>query len=197
MMKDLDTRSKILAAARKLFAQQGYSATSVKQICTEAGVNVSLISYYFGGKEQVLVELLQTSLFDIPIFKNHELKDDPITGIEEIVAAIVNFRVANPEIMTILHREILNEAPRNDQVKSHIYPLWNRLRHYLEKGLEAKVFDFKSINLSFQLVISTIIFPRINPNFLKPFMKDGETPTDVMIDCTMDFILKGLGYRFD
>ncbi len=195
-MKDLDTKGKILAVARKLFAQQGYSATSVKQICTEAGVNVSLISYYFGGKEQVLIELLQTSLFDIPIFKNKELASDPVLGIREIVASIINFRVSNPEIMTILHREILNEIPRNNQIESHIYPLWNRLRKYLEMGFDMGIFNYKSLDFTFQIIVSTIIFPRINPDFLKPFLGDGETPADEIINHTMEFILKGLDYKF-
>jgi AcrR family transcriptional regulator len=41
---------KILAAARKKFAEQGYEGTSVRQIASEADVNIAMISYYFGGK---------------------------------------------------------------------------------------------------------------------------------------------------
>ena len=44
---------RILLAAKKLFAKQGFDGTSVRQICEEAGANVALVSYYFGGKEKV------------------------------------------------------------------------------------------------------------------------------------------------
>ena len=45
-----DTPAALVNAALKLFADQGYSATSTRQIAAAAGVNISLISYYFGGK---------------------------------------------------------------------------------------------------------------------------------------------------
>ena len=53
--QELDMKMKILLAAKKLFAKHGYDATSVRQICEEAGANVALVSYYFGGKESVFL----------------------------------------------------------------------------------------------------------------------------------------------
>jgi TetR/AcrR family transcriptional regulator len=44
------TAGAILDAAERLFARQGFDATTVKQIGTEAGVNAALIYYYFGDK---------------------------------------------------------------------------------------------------------------------------------------------------
>ena len=55
--QELDMKMKILLAAKKLFAKHGYDATSVRQICEEAGANVALVSYYFGGKESVFYEI--------------------------------------------------------------------------------------------------------------------------------------------
>lgn len=193
-MKPLDTKAKILEAARQLFAQQGFDGTSVKQICDEAGVNISLVSYYFGGKEQVLSELLQTYFFDTDLFKNNKLIDDPLLGIKQIVTEIITLRFKNPEIMTILHREILNQTARNNQIESHIYPVWANLRQYLETGLKTGIFNFKSIDHTFQLVISAIVFPRLNPEFLKPLLDSDKSVPEEIINDTMDFILKGLGY---
>jgi AcrR family transcriptional regulator len=48
---DTDTRDRLIASAKTLFAQRGYDGTSVKELAEAAGVNVSLISYHFGGKE--------------------------------------------------------------------------------------------------------------------------------------------------
>src|SRR4051794_29908241 len=45
------SREKLLAAARLLFASKGFDGTTVKELSDEAGVNVSLVSYHFGGKD--------------------------------------------------------------------------------------------------------------------------------------------------
>lgn len=44
------TRQKLLNAAKRLFAEKGFAATSVKDLAEHAEVNVSLISYHFGVK---------------------------------------------------------------------------------------------------------------------------------------------------
>ena len=52
-----DTRERLLAAAEQLFAQQGYSRVSVRALAAAAGVNWSLVGYYFRGKEGLLSEV--------------------------------------------------------------------------------------------------------------------------------------------
>ncbi|MEO8922722.1 MAG: CerR family C-terminal domain-containing protein [Caldimonas sp.] len=44
-------RERLLLAGLKLFAEQGYAKTSIRQIALAAGVNVAAVSYYFGNKE--------------------------------------------------------------------------------------------------------------------------------------------------
>ena len=46
-----DTRERLIRAAAQLFAEKGYEGASVKELAQEAGVNVSLVSYHFGGKD--------------------------------------------------------------------------------------------------------------------------------------------------
>jgi AcrR family transcriptional regulator len=48
-----DTRHRLLKAAQKLFSKNGFESTTVKELSDEAGVNVSLVSYHFGGKENL------------------------------------------------------------------------------------------------------------------------------------------------
>lgn len=49
-----DTAADILDAAERLFAANGYGATSIRSITREAGVNVAAVHYHFGTKESVL-----------------------------------------------------------------------------------------------------------------------------------------------
>lgn len=49
-----DTKNRILDTAERLFGEQGYAATSLRQITAEAGVNLAAIHYHFGSKEGLL-----------------------------------------------------------------------------------------------------------------------------------------------
>jgi AcrR family transcriptional regulator len=53
-----ETEEKILAAAERLFGEQGYAATSLRHIIAEAGVNLAAIHYHFGSKEELLDQLV-------------------------------------------------------------------------------------------------------------------------------------------
>lgn len=49
--RDLDTESRILEAARRVFVRKGTSGARVQDIAAEAGVNQALVHYYFGSKD--------------------------------------------------------------------------------------------------------------------------------------------------
>ena len=54
-----DRRAAILDAARTKFAAQGFTGTSMRAIARDAGVDVSLISHYFGDKAGLLVATME------------------------------------------------------------------------------------------------------------------------------------------
>ena len=49
-----DTKEKILDTAERLIGEQGYAATSLRQIIAQAGVNLAAVHYHFGSKEDLL-----------------------------------------------------------------------------------------------------------------------------------------------
>jgi TetR/AcrR family transcriptional regulator, transcriptional repressor for nem operon len=51
----VETREKILAAALKVVRQKGYSATTVQDLCTEAGVSKGAFFHHFDSKETMAV----------------------------------------------------------------------------------------------------------------------------------------------
>jgi TetR/AcrR family transcriptional regulator, regulator of cefoperazone and chloramphenicol sensitivity len=57
-----DTRTKLLDAAGQVFAESGFQAATVREICARAGVNIALVNYYFGDKLELYTEVLRHSV---------------------------------------------------------------------------------------------------------------------------------------
>jgi AcrR family transcriptional regulator len=55
------TKERIIAAASKILAEKGYEATTLREISREAQAAPGLVHYYFGGKDELLVEVLQAA----------------------------------------------------------------------------------------------------------------------------------------
>jgi len=56
-----DTRAKILDAAFRRLATEGYAALSVREIAKDAGVNHALINYHFRTKDQLVIAVLDAA----------------------------------------------------------------------------------------------------------------------------------------
>ena len=57
-----DTRSKIFTVAAKLFAEKGYNAVSMREISEMSGMSKPTIYYYFGSKEGIYSDLIETGI---------------------------------------------------------------------------------------------------------------------------------------
>ena len=55
----MDSKETIIQTAKKLFSQKGFRATTIRDIANDSGLNSSLISYHFNGKEGLLRVLTQ------------------------------------------------------------------------------------------------------------------------------------------
>jgi AcrR family transcriptional regulator len=56
------TRTRLLDSAGQVFADFGYHAATVREICARAGVNIALVNYYFGDKLELYTEVLRHSI---------------------------------------------------------------------------------------------------------------------------------------
>lgn len=50
----LDSKTLVLDAAEKLFAERGFAATSLRRITAEAGVHLAAVNYHFGSKDGLI-----------------------------------------------------------------------------------------------------------------------------------------------
>lgn len=54
------TRSAILAAAERLYADRGFGDVTLRDIVAEANVNLAAVNYHFGSKDELIAELFVT-----------------------------------------------------------------------------------------------------------------------------------------
>lgn len=83
-----DKQVQIMEAAEKLFADKGFEGTSVRDIADTAGVNMAMISYYFGSKEKLMESMFayRSEFFKLTlenILQNKEL--DPFQKVEILI----------------------------------------------------------------------------------------------------------------
>ncbi|MBY6063393.1 TetR/AcrR family transcriptional regulator [Pseudidiomarina sediminum] len=64
MTKAVTTQDKLLNAAEALFAEQGFEQTSLRQITTEANVNLASVNYHFGSKK-ALIQAVMARYLDV------------------------------------------------------------------------------------------------------------------------------------
>lgn len=187
-----EPKVKILKAAKKLFARNGFEGTTVRQICEEAGVALALVSYHFGGKEKVFYALFESS---IPGFLNtvYELKD-PESDLKHFIHEFIQFRLAEPELVNLLQQEIIMQSPRMEKLQSYVYTLWKQLRMILETGREQGCFHFDSLKHTLHFVIGSLIFIRNVPALDDLFeaTEHHDSVEDTAAN-TIRFILNGIG----
>lgn len=195
MASDADIKLRILLAAKKLFALQGFDGTSVRQICEEAGANVALVSYHFGGKEALFGALFET------FFPNRDLAAveanlDPVAGVKLVIREVTLFRQADPQFISIVQQEIVMNSPRIDRIRKHVMPMWAMLRRWIAEGGERGLFHFRSLDTAFMSVTGTLMFHR-NLEYWKTLQEEENQDVEVMIADLTDFVLHGLQYKGD
>lgn len=188
----LNTKKRILMAARKLFAKQGFEATTVRQICDEAKTNSALISYYFGGKESVYCALFDM-FFPKDGFCSDHVSGDPVEEIRFIMERLIEFKIEQPEMVAILQQEILMNSPRFEGMVQYIYPAYKKLKELLELGKVQNLFHFESTDNAITFIIAVITFPLDNAFVSTLFSERNQEAKNVYSD-TLKFVFDGLGY---
>ncbi|MEC9048281.1 MAG: TetR/AcrR family transcriptional regulator [Planctomycetota bacterium] len=84
-----ETKDTILDAAEALFAEQGFAATSLRQLTQQADVNLAAVNYHFGSKEELVKAVLLRRVGPINAERRRRLAalESPTT--EDVVRAFL------------------------------------------------------------------------------------------------------------
>jgi AcrR family transcriptional regulator len=112
-MEYSDKQIQIMEAAEKLFAAKGFNGTSVRDIAETAGVNLAMISYYFGSKEKLFETMFayRSDFFKLQLenmVQNKEL--EPMEKMDQLIDQYI-IRLTNQQCF---HRIMVREQMMNN-----------------------------------------------------------------------------------
>ncbi|WP_299537618.1 TetR/AcrR family transcriptional regulator [uncultured Streptomyces sp.] len=135
---------RLLAAATRLFAEQGYDRTSVQEIVEAAGVTKGALYHYFGSKEDLLHEVyarvlrLQQERLDAVA----DLAAPVEERLRRAAADVVVTTIENLDDASIFFRSMHQLSPeKNKQVRQERRRYHERFRALIEEGRRAGVFS--------------------------------------------------------
>ena len=148
--------AKILQAATKLFAQENFSAVSIKQIATASGVNSALISYYFGGKKNLYQEVLYTEADKFLMLQDkiRAQMESPLQKLRSYVDSIAEMQLKQPYNMHLIYRELLSPQPMfENYVKNRLYKIHQFMAELVNEAIACGeiITDIKPTHVAFTL----------------------------------------------
>ena len=155
----MSKRDHILEAAEELFAEFGYDGTSVRALATKAGVNIAMISYYFGSKEKLFEALIEhrASFLREKLKVINKYFDDPVKRIEVVVDAIVERIFSNPGFHRMVSREISvqQRSEMTEFIVSVLMKNIDEVRKMINDGIKLKVFRAVDVDMVINSLFST------------------------------------------
>jgi len=140
--RDADrTRQAVLRAAMAEFADHGFGGARVEAIAERAGVNKKLIYYYFDGKDELFVAVLEQTYADIRAAER-ELQleaSEPLAAVQKLITFTWNHYLAHPEFLALLNSENMHRADhlrRSRRIRDMNSPLIDTLAQVLARGAE-------------------------------------------------------------
>ena len=184
----MDKKSKILEAATKIFAKEGFQDASVDEIVKIAEVAKGTFYYYFKSKDDLFLALIGsgTDRLSEKMIEESDKYSDPIQKIKAIIESQYKFFGANQDLCLVLLSEIWRLESKWRQkysIKKDQYI--KALEHAIELGQKNNIFD-KELNSKtasiaiFGLVATSALDSQVSGKKLSP--KTKHTITQIAVN---------------
>jgi AcrR family transcriptional regulator len=104
---DKRVRERLLEVAEELFCKHGLAGTSIRDLAAAAKCNIASVNYYFGGKENLYIELWRGHL--------ERMRETRLESIQQVVSRAEGFSLE--ELLTAFAHSFM--GPLVDQHKAH------------------------------------------------------------------------------
>jgi AcrR family transcriptional regulator len=124
-----EPKQRILEAATELFARKGYDATGVREIASSAGVNLAMISYYYGSKRGVLKAIVSATMERLRGMVEQTLGADlPLEqGLRTYFTRLIQLVRDHQPMFRIFVAQLHHDTPemsefKADLIREHLFP---------------------------------------------------------------------------
>lgn len=128
----------IIETAEKLFSVNGFDGTSVRDIAADAGVNVAMISYYFGSKEKLMEAVFENKTNKVRFKVETLLQNNALNPLQKIYILLddyVDRFIAQNNFHKIVMREQIIEK------KSLVSDMINELKIKNHESVKLLIHD--------------------------------------------------------
>lgn len=143
-----DKHIHIIKQAETLFASKGFEGTTVRDIAQAAGVNLAMISYYFGSKEKLIEALFVHRMGEVKLSIESVVNNREIHPFQKLVILIDQYidRVfENQDFYKVLFTEqVLNKNKAViGAIRKYKSGFISMISQVLEEGLNSGMFKYK------------------------------------------------------
>ncbi len=144
-------REELVKIAAKLFARQGYRATSVRDIAAKADILSGSLFHHFDSKDGILDEIVNP-FFDELVERSLAVESEELPPRETVVGLVtvyITMMKNNPDSARIIYNDwnyIVTSRPNLERGFSEIDRLWSDLmRSAVERGLFRSDLDYRIV----------------------------------------------------
>jgi AcrR family transcriptional regulator len=154
------TRAELLTVATEVFAESGYSGARVDEIAERTRTTKRMIYYYFGGKEQLYLAVLEKAYRGIRDAEQKLRVDhvDPVVAIRRLAEVTFDHHIAHDEFIRLVSIENIHRGEfigRLDSLRDLSRPATTLLDRILDEGRTQGRFRADVEALDVHIVISS------------------------------------------
>jgi AcrR family transcriptional regulator len=100
-----DSRARVLQAALELFAEQGFAATSTRELSERLGFTKAALYYYFKTKDDLLAALIQPVLEQLTTLITQTPVRASAAARREVLTAYADLAIAHVDLLRVLTQD--------------------------------------------------------------------------------------------
>jgi AcrR family transcriptional regulator len=196
-----DSRDRLIKVAKTLFAEKGFDGATVKEIAESAGLNISLISYHFMGKEglyRTCLEQLGKARLAVAerVLQEPNSMEEFRIRLHMFMEELLTVHVEEPELSRIVTRECEMNLPIAQDIFKNTFlkvyeTMVNFFRSAQKKQLLRKDLDVEIVTgVLFGGLLHMAQKDRVSETFFGRTIRDRKH-RDNIIETSISFCLQG------
>lgn len=189
-------RQRILEAAGRCFARDGFAKATVEEIARQAGVSKGLVYVHFESKDELLEAVLEETLREWREVTSKDVEREAVGALETIAVihrSSIRFARSRPVLRTILARDArLLLHPGDARTRASMAEWREGLIEILRSGIDAG-----EIRPDLDVERTADVIRLLHLSFLDRLFTPGviDTGDETLVSTSIDVLLNGLARR--